>query len=83
MAARLDRDATLRLFRCLVGSQRALAHQALDQARMSLRNDRQFDQFERSIRGAERRQREELLANLVGLGLADPSVGPDDLRHMR
>ncbi len=50
---------------------------------MSLRNDRQFDQFERSIRGAERRQREELLANLVGLGLADPSVGPDDLRHMR
>lgn len=50
---------------------------------MSLRNDRQFDQFERSIRGAERRIREEILANLKSLGIADPSVEPEDLRHMR
>lgn len=83
MPARLDREATLRLFRCVVGGQRSLSHQSLDQARMSLRNDRQFDQFERSIRGAERRIREEILANLKSLGIADPSIEPEDLRHMR
>ncbi len=83
MPERLDREATLRLFRCVVGGQRSLSHQALDQARMSLRNDRQFEQFERSIRGAERRIREEMLANLKSLGLCDPTVSDDDLRHMR
>jgi hypothetical protein len=83
MGARLDREETLRLFRCVVGSQRGLSHVALDQARMSLRNDRQFEQFERSLRGQERRVREELLGNLKNLGIADPSVGSDDLRHMR
>ena len=83
MAGRLDREATLRLCRCLVGAQRGLTHKALDQARMSLKNDRQFDQFERSLRGEERRLREETLANLINLGIADPTVGPDDLRHMR
>ena len=81
--ARLDREETLRLFRCLVGSNRALAHVALDQARMSLRNDRQFQQFERSMRGEERVQREELLTNLKNLGIADPSVLAEELRHMR
>lgn len=81
--ARLDREETLKLFRCLVGSQRSLTHQALDQARMSVRNDRQYDQFERSLRGAERRLREELLLNLKNLGVADPSVESEDLRHMR
>lgn len=81
--ARLDREETLRLFRCLVGSHRALSHQALDQARMALRNDRQFDQFERSLRGGERRLREELLLNLKNLGIAESSVTEEDLRHMR
>jgi len=80
---RLDRESTLRLFRCLVGSHRGLSHKAIDQARMALKNDRQFQQFERSLRGEERRLREELLSNLQNLGIADPSVSDDDLRHMR
>ena len=83
MAARLDREETLRLFRCVVGSHRGLANTAMDQGRMSLKNDRQFQQFERSLRGEERRLREELLMNLRALGLADPSVSSEDLRHMR
>lgn len=82
-AARLDREGTLRLFRCVVGNHRAISHQALDQARMSLRNDRQFEQFERSLRGSSRKLLEELLTNLKVLGIADPSVTADDLRHMR
>lgn len=81
--AKLDREETLRLFRCVIGCNRDLSHVALDQARMSIRNDRQFWQFERSLRGAERSRREELLSNLVSLGIADRSVTEDDLRHMR
>jgi hypothetical protein len=83
MEKSLDREQTLRLFRCLVGSQRGLTHTALDQARMALRNDRQFQQFERSLRGEERRLREELLMNLRNLGIADPSVTAEELRHLR
>ena len=83
MEKRLDRESTLRLFRCLIGNHRGLSHQAIDQARMSFKNDRQFNQFERSLRGAERGLREELLKNLKNLGIADTSVTQDDLRHMR
>jgi hypothetical protein len=83
VAVGLDREATLKLFRCVIGNHRGLSHAALDLARVALKNDRQLQQFERTIRGAERGLREELLANLRNLGIADPSVGADELRHMR
>lgn len=83
MEKRLDRESTLRLFRCMIGNHRGLSHTAIDQARMSFKNDRQFDQFERSLRSKERSLREELLKNLQNLGIADSSVTKEDLRHMR
>ena len=79
---RLDRESSLRLFRCLIGSHRGLSHKAIDQARMALKNDRQFSQFQRSLRGEERRSREELLSNLKNLGIVDLTVCDEDLRHM-
>ncbi len=78
-----DRNETLTIFRAFVHGQRLITHAALDIARAALRNDRQFAQFERSMRGKEREVREYILANLQQLGLADKNVSGDDLRHMR
>jgi hypothetical protein len=80
---RLDRNESMTLMRILVKAQRETSHEAIDLARLSLKNDRQFEAFQKVLRGIEKRQREEALSVAQSLGIIDFSVTADDLRTMR
>jgi len=80
---RLDRNDSLALMRILVHVERQVTSEALRLARVSIRNDRQYEGVQRSLRAKSTESRDLCLKAAQDLGFVDQSLTPDDLRHMR
>lgn len=80
---RLDRNDSLALMRILIHVERQVSSEALSMARAAIRNDRQHDEIQKSIRFKGREARDQCLKNAQDLGFVDLSITTDDLRHMR
>lgn len=80
---RLDRNDSLALLRILISVERQVSSEALRMAKVAIRNDRQFDEVQKSIRFKGREARELCLKSAQDLGFIDQSITPEDLRHMR
>lgn len=80
---RLDRNDSLALMRILTHVERQVTSEALHLARISIRNDRQFDEVQKSLRAKATESKELCLRSCQDLGFVDKSITVDDLRHMR
>ncbi len=80
---RLDRNDSLALMRILVHVERQVTSEALRLARASIRNDRQYDEIQKSLRGRATEAKNLCLKACQDLGFVDNSLNAEDVRHMR
>jgi hypothetical protein len=80
---RLDRNDSLALMRILAHVERQVTSEALRLARISLRNDNQFKEVQRSLRAKATESKNLCLKACQDLGFVDRSVTDEDLRSMR
>ena len=83
---RLDRNDSLALLRLLVHVERQVTSHALSVTRMALpptKNDRQFDEAQKSIRAQATEALNLCLHACQTQGFVDQSLTKDDLRHLR
>ncbi len=80
---RLDRNDSLALMRILTAVVRSTSTTAIRLARVSLRNDRQFDEFQRTLRKEEADAKATCLKACKDFGFVDGAVDMEDLKHMR
>ncbi len=71
------------LLRMLVGTQRQTSRAAIELAKVSLKNDRQFNAFVRKLREAENQAALTCLRAAQEFGYVSKEVGPEELRFMR
>lgn len=80
---RLDRNDSLALMRIMAHVERQVTSEALRLARISLRNDRQFEEVQRALRAKSTESKNLCLKACQDLGFVDRSLTVEDLRHMR
>lgn len=81
--AKLTADQTLTLLRLFVRSNNLLKGQALDLARVAFAQERQYDQFKKTLKDKESGLRKAFVDALVSAGLTDDPVALEELARMR
>ncbi len=81
--AKLDPGQTLALARLFVRSQNLLKGKAIDEARLALPSDRQFEQFKKTMKDHESGLRRVFMNALVTAGLIEAPVSIEDLSRMK
>ncbi len=71
------------VLRQLTAVERTVASEAIGLFGVSIKNDRQVQEFRRILRGTEAQAKGTCLKALQDFGYLDLSIGPDDLRTLR
>ncbi len=80
---RLNRNDSLALLRILVNVDRSVGNKSVEMARMALKNDRQFEEFQRQVKTEQARAKTLCLKACQDLGFVDKTVTEEDLKYMR
>lgn len=81
--SRLNREESIEVLTLMIRANRRVASKALGMSRVALKNDKQYDALQLEIRMAETDTRQAAFETLKKVGILDPSLSWEEVRHMR